>query len=301
MPRKGRALEKLVAAIERATNNQPHVRIESPGWRIDKRLNRRREHDVLLTVQQAHHTITIAIECRDRGRRVGAPDVEGFQTKCRDTGVDRGIIVSSTGFRTTALIKAEAHNIECFSLEQAEALDWFLAPGLFVQNRTIEHVFLRAIPESQISDKAILFVDPDVVFTVAHASQLATKFLGQFDPLTFECDGDAVFPLRAVVNVSNLYAREPDGTKVTAPRVLLEIRVLVRKSVAPFDLRIYRDAARNRELLTTAVADIDLGPTGTGKIVVIRKEGEDTQISWVPDPKSGPAGTLPSKKAEAKK
>lgn len=285
MPRKGRSLERLVAAIERAINNQANIKIESPGWRVDKKLNRRREHDVLITVQQSHHTITIALECRDRGRRVGAPDVEAFQNKCHDTGIDRGIIVSSTGFRRTALVKAKAYNIDCFDLAAAETFDWCLAPGVTVQNRKIEHVFFRGIPDGALSDNATMLVEPDgVAFSHEHASNAATQLLNKTSPTYFECDGDTVFLLRAIVNVSNLYGVQPDGTRVKVSRAAIALRVLVSTAVVPFDLRIYRNASTQRELYSTAVANVEFDATA-GKLVMVHKDGEGALITWVPEKK----------------
>lgn len=128
MPRQGRGLERLVAAIERALADEAAVAIESPKHLVDRTTGAPREHDVVLTVQQGHHAVVVAIECRDRSRPIGAPDVEAFSAKCADTGVNQGIIVSRSGFRTTARKKAEHLGVRCLDLEEAEEFDWLIAP-----------------------------------------------------------------------------------------------------------------------------------------------------------------------------
>lgn len=104
----GKDLERLVAMLERLLLGDQAV-IESPSRRlIDRDTGKRREHDVLIIFDQAHHQIITAIECRDRSRPVGVPEVEAFADKCSRTGVHCGAIVSSTGFRKSALTKATA-------------------------------------------------------------------------------------------------------------------------------------------------------------------------------------------------
>ena len=123
MGRQGKSLEKLVANLERALADEKITAIDSPKFLIDRITSERREHDVVLTIQQAHHEVLVAIECRDRARPVGVPQVEAFNAKCLDTGVNQGIIVSSSGFYGTALKKAEHLGIRCLDIEEAESFD----------------------------------------------------------------------------------------------------------------------------------------------------------------------------------
>ena len=110
MANKGKVLQTLVHAIETAVSGSPNVKVESPKRLRDKDTGRLREHDVVLTFIQAHHEFLLALECRDRSRPVGVPEVEAFHAKCLRTGIGRGLMVSSTGFRNTALTKAELRN-----------------------------------------------------------------------------------------------------------------------------------------------------------------------------------------------
>jgi hypothetical protein len=133
----GENLQRLVRALEQATNNAPNVQVESPKRLRDKDTGQLREHDVVLTFSFSHHSMVMALECRDRSRKVGVPAVEAFRKKCDRTGVHRAIIVSSTGFTKTALKKAEAMEIGCLGLEEADRFNWCQAPGVEWRDRDL--------------------------------------------------------------------------------------------------------------------------------------------------------------------
>lgn len=149
MTRKGRWLEKVVAAIE---GGLLHARgqvvdIQSPGFLPDKHSGTRREHDVLVTMTLGHHLLTVAIECRDRRRKLGGDEVEAFAAKCHATGVSNAVMVSRRGFRPGALKKALANNIECFLLTDTESLPWFApdTPAVFTNRKLVAcHLQFRA-------------------------------------------------------------------------------------------------------------------------------------------------------------
>lgn len=55
----GRALEVLVAQLEKVLANNKNITIESPKKLRDKTTKRIREHDVGLTIKEEHHQIII--------------------------------------------------------------------------------------------------------------------------------------------------------------------------------------------------------------------------------------------------
>jgi hypothetical protein len=77
----GKEFEQLVRAIESAWIDQENVTIESPKKLRDKRTGRLREHDIVLTINESHHEVVVALECRDLSRRIGVPQVEAFRQK----------------------------------------------------------------------------------------------------------------------------------------------------------------------------------------------------------------------------
>ena len=84
--RQGKSLEALVEQLERSLAKSENVSVSAPKKLRDRITGRLREHDVVLTVNQGHHEILIAIECRDRSRPITVNQVEGFWAKCHDTG-----------------------------------------------------------------------------------------------------------------------------------------------------------------------------------------------------------------------
>ena len=130
MAKDGKDLQRLIRAIEAARAAGSEIEIESPKYLVDRVTGEQREHDVVLTIKRAHHKVLVALECRDRSRMVGVPEIEAFQSKCRDTGVDVGIVVSSKGFYRTAKSKASVYGIRCLSLDQASQFNWFIPTEL---------------------------------------------------------------------------------------------------------------------------------------------------------------------------
>ena len=79
MSNDGKALERLVAQIEKTLVSND-VLVDSPKRLPDRVTGKLREHDVVLTFKQGNHTAMDAIECRDRSRPIGVPEVEAFHT-----------------------------------------------------------------------------------------------------------------------------------------------------------------------------------------------------------------------------
>ncbi len=129
MANDGRALEQLIACIEKALADTKNILVESPKRVPDRITGKLREHDLVLTVTQQHHSLLIAIECRDRSRPMTVEQVESFFAKCQDTGIHQGILVSTSGFYNTAREKADHLGIRCLDLEEVDQFDWLLAPG----------------------------------------------------------------------------------------------------------------------------------------------------------------------------
>jgi hypothetical protein len=129
--KQGRSLEILVEKLERLLANDAGVYIESPKKIRDTQTQQLREHDVVLIYNQSHHELVVAIECKDRSRPVGVPDIEAFHSKCYHTNINQGIIVSSSGFAKTALLKASKMGIKCLELKEIETAS-FLLPGAIV-------------------------------------------------------------------------------------------------------------------------------------------------------------------------
>ena len=127
----GKALEQLIKILETDLADSCAT-VESSKRLRDAVTGKFREHDILITLRNGHHHVLIALECRDRSRRVGVPDVEAFLKKCEHTLVNQGIIVSAAGFAQTALKKAAACGLRCLTLDTAPTFSWL--PDAFVRS-----------------------------------------------------------------------------------------------------------------------------------------------------------------------
>lgn len=159
--KKGRSLELLVEKLERQLASDENVSIESPKKIRDIQTGKLREHDVVLTYNQAHHEFLIAIECKDRSRPVGVPDIEAFDNKCRYTNINQGIVVSSSGFAKTALAKAGSMGLKCLELKEIESAS-FLLPGAAVYVHSKR--FLTASYSPVVNDRKLCVADDYDIF-----------------------------------------------------------------------------------------------------------------------------------------
>jgi hypothetical protein len=157
--RSGRSLEKLVLYLKRHRVGKGTVLIESPKRLRDKSTGRLCKHDVVLTINSGYHAVLVAIECRERGRPVGLPQLEAFAQKCSVTSISKSVIVSSCGFTKTALCKAKALDIHCLSLEQIKSFPWFHCETKLRQIRTnYTHIDFAIITEKDFARKAASFM-----------------------------------------------------------------------------------------------------------------------------------------------
>jgi hypothetical protein len=139
MPRQGEDFNRLVAYLERAVADHTNVTIEIKKFVPDKVTGELREHDIVLTQRSPQRVTVTAIECRDRNRPVTVNQIEEFHTKCQDTGIDKRVIVSSTGFYNPARKKADRYGIDCLTFAQVEDVDWFGQREMIFRKREVRH------------------------------------------------------------------------------------------------------------------------------------------------------------------
>ena len=145
MVRPGRALEQLVAVLERVLDPTDVV-ITSPDKIVGKLSNQEREVDVSLRARVGSAQILVIIECRDRQ---GAQDVrwiEELATKREDVGADKAIAVSPTGFSEAArsLAAAKVIDLRTFAdITAPEVFRWLSLNSISVATRHIEFTMYR--------------------------------------------------------------------------------------------------------------------------------------------------------------
>lgn len=279
----GKSLEILIASIERVLGHNQNVTVQSPAYVPDRITGEPREHDVLITITGSHHKSNIAIECRDRSRKITVNDVEGFWSKCQDTGVDQGIVVSSKGFSKTALSKAAHRSIRCLQLAEVESFNWLLASGIRSITRKVQHTNWTFFPEVGINP-------PPVAFTILtdsgdpiDSSVLVAAAFEEFQKLPRDEESVHSGEKRIVFNDPGLFMRnDTNGNISKIVKALAIVRYSVVESFIPFQLVSYSNSSSGELITDAAIAECDLGDS-KGKIMFVYNEKEGGQVVFVPD------------------
>jgi len=275
----GVALQNLVAALERALANQDNVSIESPGYLRDKDTGQKREHDVLIIWKQAHHSIIGAIEGRDRSRKIGVNEVEGFARMCERTGVDVAMMVSSKGFYKTARTKAKSFDVRCMELNDAEKFDW-MGIDFFVE-------FRRDFAPIDVNAFFTLSA-PTVPFTLYDTNgteMTSNHFLGIVEQaITLPDNLDEIagqeLPINIEANTLNWTGAGSDGLRHAVSHLHLRTALTVVRSVKPVTLHSYSTDDVTYDVATSPVqvgdkkGDLVLVKAADGTVRVVLKINE---------------------------
>lgn len=284
MPGNGKSLERLVSSLEKALGDKDNVIVESPKRLKDKITGKKREHDVVLTIKQAHHQVIVAIECRDRSRPITVNQVESFWKKCQDTGVDHGVIVSSMGFYNTARQKSDFLGIRCLDIEEVDSFDWMLAQGMHSLTKKLLHHEWVFCPEKEgVADKSNMEV-LDVEGNLLSQEALTSNALSQLTKLLSEI----VVPVeKDIINVKfpgdNLIIRNTNTGETTPVKfVIAKLHYAIVDEFIPFKLIQYKDA--DEKITEAAVADFSFGNI-SGKFMIVGKHEDDKKVIFVPNKK----------------
>ena len=194
----GQQLETIVAKLERLFAVDPNISVQTPARLRDRVTGALREHDVLITQKRGHHVTLTAIECRDRSRKFGVPEVEAFAAKCRDTGINKAFIVSSKGFTKTALKKAVHENVGCLLFkdggESLVALTGIQLGSKMLVMRLLPRFLCDADIETVNAMK--LFSDDGSKFDfAAESASCIAHFSGLPHPFSPDCIDEVWYPL----------------------------------------------------------------------------------------------------------
>ena len=143
--KRGSVFHKTVEIIEKSIHNNDNIKIKSPEYIIDIISGQLREHDIVLYIDENHFKIKIAIECRDRKRKIDSPQLEAFKKKCEETGIDKGVIVSKMGFYKPEIKKAKHYNISCLTLQQIQSISWLKTEVFIKESNKFINVFVGII------------------------------------------------------------------------------------------------------------------------------------------------------------
>ncbi|MCH7888733.1 MAG: hypothetical protein IIA00_05590 [Proteobacteria bacterium] len=278
MPKPGERFHRLVEHIERAIAANDRVTIESPKKLRDKDTGRLREHDIVLTFHEKHHVITMSLECRDRSRLIGVPQIEAFQKKCERTGIHRGVMVSSLGFTKTALEKASSLEVGCLSLEEAEGFDWCQARGIEVATRHVQHVSIKVSPKDRVVSEFELHEKNIGKIGLKEVNKLAAYCMRKLSPI-----GKSEEKKLMDFNISNFgdyFIIDNGGNLCELTGMHIFVTYETKIQLMPFSFHKYFDAAKKEIKYSTAIAEMTVSGV-EGSIVMVNKDDEGTVISFV--------------------
>ena len=279
----GRRLEKVIHYIESVVSGCENVTVESPKRLQDKTNGTLREHDVVVTVRLEHDTLIIALECRDRKRPVGVPDVEAFSQKCLNTSVNKGVFVSNTGFCGTAIDTARALGIECRTVDQLEDVEWFVGPKLMIGiHRQLTSANLTFQHKEGTGEDSESFVIVNAEGKTVSPDDLKRYANGALDRCAME-HTPGEYTRRVDFNVKGLRIRlNAPERLIPVHRIIGELTYTISKTVQPLEMSRYQDAETGSPVSEFATARLDLGGLA-GQIIMAGKPDRSISVGFVPD------------------
>ncbi len=277
----GKALEKLVASLEKALAKNPNVTVHLSKRQRDRTTGKLREHDVVLDLKEVHHSVLIAIECRDRSRPIGVPEVEAFYIKCQETGIDQGIIVSTKGFCNTARTKATKFKIRCLDIEESENFDWLLAPGV---HTTTTHLLNHDWKFFPVKDGVVEQNEFEVLDSNGNVLTMDTLSANAQNQLT-QLLPKPQYPVEEnTIDVKFsggewILRNTNTGETVPVNFAIARIRYSVKQELVPFQLVQYQAKDGDGNITDAAYADIKLGDKET-RLMIVYKDGEGGSV-WL--------------------
>jgi hypothetical protein len=117
---KGKSFEIFIENLERLLNKDNSTTIEKNVYLTSSK-GIRRQIDVLLTHKIDRHIFRTIIECKDWKRKPDIKVIDEFSSKLKSVGVEKGIIVSRSGFTSGLLKEAKAYSfISLYTIDEVE-------------------------------------------------------------------------------------------------------------------------------------------------------------------------------------
>jgi hypothetical protein len=283
--RAGIAFQNLVAAIERSLSAQPGASLLSPAYVTDTG-GRRREHDILITHRRGHHTILTAIECKDRSRKIGLPDLEAFAEKCTRTGIHHGVIVSSSGFTQSALEDAPKLNLQCLDLATFEAIGNQGQMSAYLRETKLLEVEMVVHPTTTGRPPFQSFLQSGEIFDQKRADKIIYALLAeQGHP-----DAGLFAPARQTLmwKDPDIVAIDSDGQTISISKVEFAVCFIQNQSPAPFSIHNYTGSGRRFDVMSF--------DTQESKVVLVWAD-DGLRVSKAPQPPGPTTSPAPDRPA----
>jgi hypothetical protein len=146
----GREFEELTEEIyQRLVQNCEFEKVER-NVRIESQ-DGKRQIDILLTVETMGLSIKTMVECKDYNKKVNVKVVDEVDSKMRDVGASKAVIVSKLGFTSGAISKARRLNINLCTAHEAQNPKWNIdidIPIILIEAKPLQIFVDCDFPES---------------------------------------------------------------------------------------------------------------------------------------------------------
>jgi hypothetical protein len=123
MPARSNQFQRLVYEIERQLAPLGAV-VEESAMLPERISHELREVDILVSLDEGYHRVRIGIECQDKSRPASKQWVEAIAKKHEELGINKTVLVSSSGFYSTARRLAESFFMSVIDLANMSRADW---------------------------------------------------------------------------------------------------------------------------------------------------------------------------------
>jgi len=264
--RPGQSFQNLVATIERAISRQDGVKMETNVFVRDADGDMR-EHDIILTHTEGLRVTRTAVECKDHGRKIGKPELEAFRTKCLDTGIHKGVMVSSSGFTKSVLKASQRTNIQCLELAKVESFPWVGVSVFHLICRDFSNIDVTVFAKTPIAEPFRIFgVNGEL--TIEGYKNLCQQVINESVELSaLGRDNAATIAIHWAPS-DGAYVIDANEERHEVDHLVLYPTFTVTDTPQDFELHSYTG-----DTGTLEVAMTDINVTGlTGKLVMVRDE-----------------------------
>lgn len=257
---KGESYEKLVKDIYKALGKLDGVKILCWGRSCKVPGNSGESHqiDVLTSHSAGMHMYKTAIECKDwETRKVGKDVITKLAFILKDSNVDKGVVVSKSGFTAGAKSLAKSENISLVELRQPVPKDWdgvikdihielnLCSPEIY------DYKFVQDVVEGENKLERLCVTTIDVQIHVPARNpitlhEITNHVLNVIDPDKKNTNtvGFDWTEISSQENEKEYVVQFPDGTTLSVPQKanrakIREIHFKVRFSVLRTNIDIY--------------------------------------------------------------
>lgn len=238
----GKALEQLVGIIQEHLKENPDVNVIRNAKLVNRSGNKR-EIDVLVQGKLNNEDIVIAFECKEYTRKITEQTIDAFATKIRELPqINKGIIVTTTGYTKGAQKEAKSHNIGLYLIDNLP-LDEIIPSHNFYSARVLVNPILNALELHTILDVTNVIFAPDAKFkyiTNGEDAKLALEIYKALYDTKLLCEIAAKYmevgkkPLITVVKITpnpQLYIKDVKGIKyeIDYLRIPIQINIILEE------------------------------------------------------------------------